>query len=253
MISRLFANRQRIDPLPPEVPAGTRVYAIGDIHGCPRLLRDLHRRITDDSRRRPPARNVVVYLGDYIDRGEDSRGVIDILLDEPLPGFEHVHLRGNHEDSLLGFLDDLLVGPAWLSYGGRETLMSYGVRLPDPVTDQGELRRVQQDLNEKLPDAHRAFLAGLAGAHTEGDYFFVHAGIRPGVPLDRQRLEDLMWIRDDFLRSHLDFGKIVVHGHTVTAQPDLQRNRIGIDTGAFASGRLTCLALEGREWAFIQT
>lgn len=255
MISRLL-GRARSQPRPaaaPEVPQGRRIYAIGDIHGRVDLLRRLHGLIAEDAGRRRAPRNIVVYLGDYIDRGDDSPAVIDLLLDEPLPGFDAVHLKGNHEDSLLRFLEDGGIGPSWMLYGGAETLMSYGIRPPPPAGREGEMERAQQELRARLPERHRLFFAGLKLLHEEGDYLFTHAGVRPGVPLDRQQEDDLLWIRDEFLRSDAEFGKIVVHGHTITERPDVQRNRIGIDTGAFASGRLTALVLEGADWSFLQT
>lgn len=255
MLNRLLAlTRQQAQPgATPEVPPGRRVYAVGDIHGRLDLLRRLHLLVEEDARARPGPLNVLVYLGDYIDRGDASPAVIDLLLDEPLPGFETVHLKGNHEDSLLRFLEDIEVGPAWLLYGGAETLLSYGVRPPRPAGGDRELQRAQREFRTRLPERHRRFLAGLRLTHEEGDYLFAHAGIRPGVPLERQQEADLLWIRDEFLLSDADFGKIVVHGHTITARPDVQRNRIGIDTGAFASGTLTALVLEGTAWSFLHT
>ncbi len=255
MITRLL-GRSRLQPqqaVAPEAPADSRIYAFGDIHGRADLLRRLHALVHDDAYRRQAPRNVAVYLGDYIDRGEDSSAVIDLLLDEPLPGFETITLKGNHEDSLLRFLEDTAIGPAWLLYGGRETLASYGVRPPAPGADERDFERARQELRVRLPERHRRFFAGLKLSHEEGDYLFAHAGVRPGVPLDRQAEDDLLWIRDEFLFSDAEFGKIVVHGHTISERPDVQRNRIGIDTGAFASGRLTCLVLEGTDWAFLQT
>jgi serine/threonine protein phosphatase 1 len=256
MLNRVF-GRLRAAPTPvervaPEVPPGTRVYAVGDIHGRVDLLRQMHELIHLDAYRRQAARNVIVYLGDYIDRGTDSPAVLDLLLDAPLPGFTSVHLKGNHEDSMLRFLVDHAVGSAWLAYGGAATLLSYGVRPPD-ATRREDLVRVQRDLAQRLPERHRRFMAGLTLTHGEGDYFFVHAGVRPSIPLEQQIEEDLLWIRDEFLESEAEYGKIVVHGHTITARPDVQRNRIGIDTGAFASGTLTALVLEGAEWSFLQT
>lgn len=257
MLNRFFPPRPAPDRVPdvapPALPEGVRVYAVGDVHGCAGLLRRLHEAIAADAADRPVARRVIVYLGDYIDRGEESRGVVDLLLQRPLAGFESVYLRGNHEASLLQFLDDTSVGPSWMTYGGAATLLSYGVRPPEPLSAPTELERAQRQLDERLPEDHRRFLAATKLAHVEGNYYFAHAGVRPGVPLDRQEAWDLMWIRDEFLRSTMDFGKIVVHGHTITDQPDVQRNRIGIDTGAFASGRLTCLALEGSSSSFLQT
>jgi serine/threonine protein phosphatase 1 len=253
MVPRLFGSRRRGEATAPAVPPGSRVYAVGDIHGKIELLRDLHYLIHEDAYRRQARRNLVVYLGDYIDRGEASRAVIDLLLETPLPGFQSVHLKGNHEDSLLRFLEDLGVGPAWLVYGGAATLLSYGVRPPQSLGDIEELRRAQRQLAERLPPAHRRFLRDLRLAHEEGDYLFVHAGLRPDVPLEQQSPEDLLWIRDEFLESDAEFGRIVVHGHTITDMPDVRRNRIGIDTGAFATGHLTCLVLEGTDWSFLQT
>jgi serine/threonine protein phosphatase 1 len=253
MMTRLFAGRRAQEGTAPEAPPGTRIYAVGDVHGCAGLLRDLHLLIHEDAYRRQAARNVIVYLGDYVDRGDESRQVIDLLLNEPLPGFERVHLRGNHEDTLLRFLEDTSVGPSWLLYGGAATLWSYGVRPPESTTDAGELRRVQRELAQRLPRDHLVFMDALPTLHAEGDYLFVHAGLRPGVPLAQQSAEDLLWIREEFLQSDAEFGKIVVHGHTISPHPDVRRNRIGIDTGAFASGRLTALVLEGTSWSFIQT
>jgi serine/threonine protein phosphatase 1 len=237
----------------PHAPPGSRIYAIGDIHGRVDLLRQLHRLIHEDAYRRQAPRNVVVYLGDYVDRGDESRAVIDLLLDEPLPAFESVYLKGNHEESVLRFLEDTAVGPPWLFYGGGQTLASYGVRPPAQPLSTSELVRAQRELADRLPARHRRFMVDLILSHEEGDYLFVHAGVRPGVPLDQQMAQDLMWIRDEFLHSDANFGKIVVHGHTIVARPDVQRNRIGIDTGAFASGHLTCLILEGSQLGFLQT
>jgi serine/threonine protein phosphatase 1 len=234
----------------PAVARDARIYAVGDIHGRVDLLRAMNQLIHEDAYARQAARNVVVYLGDYVDRGEASRQVIDCLLDEPLPGFECIHLRGNHEDSMVQFLGDPQIGPAWLSYGGAATLLSYGVK--PPASDR-DFVRVQGELRQALPPPHLDFMRRLALSHVEGDYYFTHAGVRPGIALEAQVPQDLMWIRDEFLSSKADFGKIVVHGHTITEAPEVRRNRIGIDTGAFASGILTCLMLQGEEWSFLQT
>jgi serine/threonine protein phosphatase 1 len=254
MIRRLFPGARGSGAGPaPATPDGTRLYAIGDIHGRADLLRRLHRLIEADAGGRPPARNVVVYLGDYVDRGLESRAVIELLLSAPLPGFECVHLLGNHENFLLRFLEDISVGPNWLTYGGRETLMSYGVKPPLPTVDTAELERAQHDFVACLPAAHLDFLNRLRVSHTEGDYLFVHAGVRPGVALAEQSVEDLLWIRDEFLLSNADFTKMVVHGHTIAAEPEVRRNRIGIDTGAYLTGTLTCLVVEGTDKRFLQT
>ena len=238
---------------PPSPPPGTRVYAVGDIHGRLDLLRDLNLLIHADAARSQAKRKVVVYLGDYIDRGPESRAVVEHLLTRQLPGFECVHLMGNHEDILLRFLKDISVGPNWFAYGGIETLASYGVAPPESLTSIAELERAQRDLAAKLPSAHRHFLRGLRLSHGEGDYFFAHAGIRPGVALERQEQQDMLWIREPFLLSDEPFTKLVVHGHTITNEPQRRANRIGIDTGAYATGRLTSLVAEGTEQAFLQT
>jgi serine/threonine protein phosphatase 1 len=237
----------------PQAPPDSRIYAIGDVHGRADLLRRLHRLIHEDAYRRQAPRNVVVYLGDYVDRGDESPTVLDVLLDEPLPTFESIYLKGNHEESMLRFLDDITVGPAWLFYGGAQTLRSYGVRAPDVPLNNRELVRAQRELAERLPSRHRRFMQDLALTHAEGDFFFAHAGVRPGVRLNQQSEQDLLWIRDEFLLSEENFGKIVVHGHTITERPEVKRNRIGIDTGAFSSGHLTCLVLEGSQLGVLQT
>lgn len=236
----------------PRCPDGTRIYAIGDIHGRDDLLIRLHDRIIDDARTRPISNPIVVYLGDYVDRGPGSSQVIDLLISEPLPGFAGIYLKGNHEDMMLNFLD----GPpalGWLLNGGIATLASYGVTAGRLALYFADLDGVQRDLCAAIPPAHRRFLHGLQMMYTAGDYAFVHAGVRPGVDLAAQKPADLMWIRDKFLLSKKDFGKVIVHGHTIAEKPQVCANRIGIDTGAFASDQLTCLVLEGGDRRFLQT
>jgi serine/threonine protein phosphatase 1 len=253
MLARFFRSTPE-EPSAATVPSGTRVYAIGDVHGRLDLLQDLHQQIRDHAREYPIVRRVVVHIGDYIDRGYQSRQTIDYLLDSPLPGFDMVHLLGNHERTLLEFLDDIAVGPGWLRYGGRETLFSYGIAWDHNLDEAEEaLRRIQTDLRHRLPERHRRFFETLPLTHQEGDYLFVHAGVRPGVPLERQAPDDLLWIRDEFLTSTADHGKVVVHGHSISEEPVLRANRVGIDTGAFATGRLTCLVLEGNQRSFLST
>jgi serine/threonine protein phosphatase 1 len=252
MLGKLLRRRrQSVPAAPPRAPEGSRIYAIGDIHGRADLLRTMHQLIHEDAYERQAARNVVVYLGDYVDRGPASAEVIDILLNEPLPGFEHVHLAGNHEDTLIRFLSDTSVAGLWLEYGGDATLYSYGIK--PPRINPSDLDRAQQEFRESLPDRHFRFMSELKLTHCEGDWFFVHAGVKPGVGLEAQQPQDALWIRGEFLNSDADFGKIVVHGHTVTQEPEVRRNRIGIDTGAFMSGHLTCLIIEGERWSFLQT
>jgi serine/threonine protein phosphatase 1 len=243
-------SRMSVASTPPE----TRVYAVGDIHGRLDLLLRLQKLIAADAARSRSRRRVLVYIGDYIDRGPDSAGVLDLLLDRPLPGFEIVHLLGNHEDTLLQFPDDMTVGPSWLTYGGMQTLASYFIEVsPGSWRDERELQRLQDEVRRRVPRRHVEFMRGLTLTHVEGDYLFVHAGVRPGIPLEQQERDDLLWIRDEFLQSTEDHGRIVVHGHTISEAPDQQPNRIGIDTGAFHTGHLTCLVLDGTSRAFLQT
>lgn len=247
----------RNHPLPPAaVPAGSRVYAVGDVHGCLGLLQRLLDEIGRDLAARRPQRTVLVFLGDYIDRGPQSREVVDLLAagpgEGPLAGTEWVTLRGNHEDFMLEFLADFSIGRAWLGNGGLETVRSYLGSIPDSVS-VSDCPAIQRLLYRSLPPAHLRFLSRLPARHTEGDYMFVHAGVRPGVPLDRQDSYDLMWIRDAFLWSDEDFGRVVVHGHSVVAVPEVRPNRIAIDTGAYRTGRLTCLVLEGTDRRFLST
>jgi serine/threonine protein phosphatase 1 len=232
-----------------KVPDGTCVYAVGDIHGRHDLLGDLQRRIAEDAAGRDARRRVVIYLGDFIDRGPDSRAVIETLATAPLPGFESVHLRGNHETLMLEFLDDVDIAPLWFANGGDNTLESYGVAVGQnaPVED------LQAAFRAALPPAHKAFLDGLALSHVEGGYAFVHAGIRPGIPLAKQEEEDLIWIRDEFLNAKTDHGHVVVHGHSIAWTPEVRSNRIAIDTGAFMSGTLTAVVLDGAAHDFLQT
>jgi serine/threonine protein phosphatase 1 len=227
---------------------------VGDIHGRLDLLQVMIERIRADAATLAEGDACrVLFLGDYIDRGPHSRGVIEYLMAGPLPEFETVFLRGNHESTMLQFLDDLSAGPGWLTYGGVNTLLSYGLRPPVTVPPALRLPTVQQQLRQALPPAHRAFLCGLPAFAMIGTYLFVHAGIRPGIALDRQRDEDMVWIRDEFLTSTLDHGVVVVHGHTIAMQADSLPNRIGIDTGAYATGRLTSVVLEGTSRRFIDT
>lgn len=238
----------------PSVPRGVRIYAVGDIHGRADLLAQLHRQIQEDAATAPErVTKTVVYLGDYVDRGLDSKGVLDLILSDPLVGFDTVYLKGNHEDALLRFLQDNFVGPDWFAIGGNATVLSYGVRIPQGLSTRQRFEHIWTELPNRIPQDHLEFLFGLELMYQAGDYLFVHAGIRPGTPLDRQTPEDLMWIREEFLCSKQDHGVIVVHGHSPRNRPEIQNNRIGIDTGAFATNVLTCLVLEGTTKRFLST
>lgn len=237
----------------PRVPEGTRVYAVGDIHGRSDLLTRLLRAIEEDGAN-GPARRVLVLLGDYVDRGAESRQVLDILLQGMPVGFVVVPLMGNHEDLMLEFLDGDPHGAVWLPNGGLATLKSYGVDvMMGPSISAAVSGSLRQRFADAISDAHVRLLRSLRFFHEEGDYLFVHAGVRPEVPLDRQDPHDLMWIRREFLNWEEPLGRVVVHGHTIREEPELRSNRIGIDTGAYRSERLTALVLEGSERRFIQT
>ncbi|MEE9249807.1 MAG: metallophosphoesterase family protein [Alphaproteobacteria bacterium] len=253
MFSKLFGGTAGARAGAPKVPDGTRVYVVGDVHGRADLLRQLHGQILEHAKAFAGGRKAVVYLGDYVDRGLQSREVIELLLDEPLAGFEAVYLKGNHEQFLLEFLADASIGPTWMFNGGDATLYSYKVGRTGLWSGDEALRRLQADFRANLPERHLEFVRSLDLSHVEGDYLFVHAGIRPGVPFEEQKEFDLLWIREEFLHSQADYGRVVVHGHTIVPDPEIRANRIGVDTGAFASGRLTCLVLEGESRTFLQT
>lgn len=237
----------------PQIPAGIRAYAIGDIHGRADLLDQLMGQIAADRDACNPEHAVLIFLGDYVDRGLNSREVLDYLIGRVPSGFEAHFLLGNHEASVLSFLKDPVGGQAWLDYGGVETLLSYGVRVEHGPKSEDGLGQLCKSFAARLPERHKAFLEGLEPYFELGDFLFVHAGVRPGVPLDKQRPYDLMWIREEFLESTADHGHIVVHGHTPQNEPDLQPNRIGIDTGAYLTGRLTALILEKGHYGFLTT
>ncbi|HEY6336091.1 MAG TPA: metallophosphoesterase family protein [Alphaproteobacteria bacterium] len=253
MIRRLIDPRRHEIQHLAEVPPDTRIYAVGDIHGRADLLERLHAQIAADARASSAARKRIVYLGDYVDRGMQSRQVVDLLLEGPLEGFEAVHLKGNHEEFLLRFLEDAMIGPGWFVNGGEATLYSYGVRAPELSANLGRLEHMHRQFRELLPATHLRFFRNLARLHVEGGYLFVHAGIRPGIAPEAQRDDDILWIREVFLNDGRDHGKIVVHGHTINDEPQVRHNRIGIDTGAYATGVLTALVLEGTDRKFLQT
>jgi serine/threonine protein phosphatase 1 len=233
------------------VPAGRRIYAVGDIHGRLDLLDGLLARIEADDASRREARTELIFLGDLVDRGPDSRGVVERLmaLSETRPVR---FLMGNHEEVFLRALAGDLKALRFLNrIGGRETLLSYGITQEEyRALDYEELMARMQ---RNVPAGHVAFMAAFEKWIEAGDYLFVHAGLRPGVALAEQTMSDLCWIRDDFLKHRDSFGKIVVHGHSITEDIDERPNRIGIDTGAFASGKLTAIGLEGEERWFLAT
>ena len=247
--SNLFGNAPGPTPPTRRVPDGVRVYCVGDIHGRDDLLGEMAERVKADMEGQSFDRVVTVFLGDYVDRGLGSMRVLERLSRSEWPT-PLIALAGNHEEFLLAFLEDDAVLQAWRSLGGLETLYSYGVDISSGRAGR-DFKKVQAEFAARLPERHRHFLKTLTVSTTIGDYFFCHAGVRPGVPLERQDREDLLNIRDPFLFSEAEHGKLVVHGHTPSVVPEIRPNRIGIDTAAYATGCLTCLVLENDDKRFL--
>ncbi len=239
-------------PLPAEpearVPAGQRVYAIGDIHGRLDLFELLLDIIHEDAAARGPADTWLVLLGDLVDRGPDSCGVVERAMQLAEGGKVRV-LAGNHEEMLLGSMADPETLRHFLRHGGKETLFSYGLTFEEYSTSS--LEQLCQRMGELIPQSQVDFMRGMENQIEFGEYLFVHAGIRPGVPLDQQIVPDLRWIRREFLDHADPHSHVVIHGHTIADEPVVRTNRIGIDTGAFASGRLTAIGLEGADRWFL--
>jgi len=226
-------------------------YAIGDIHGRVDLLEVILSAVETDFARSEAARKILIFLGDYVDRGPSSKQVLDRLTGR-LPADTHF-LGGNHEQTFLQFVSDAAVGPTWGEFGGRDTLRSYDVSPPLGRGDTAGWEAARLALLAHLPAAHLEFLRNLESSFTLGDYFFSHAGARPGVELDSQAPEDLLWIRNEFLNDSRRFSHVIVHGHTPSPEVYADERRIGLDTGAFATHVLTALRLEGKRRTFIQT
>jgi serine/threonine protein phosphatase 1 len=239
----LKLSRTKAEIRKPRLPDGIRIYAISDIHGCADLLRQMFTVIDRDLTTIGSMRAIHVFLGDYIDRGPDSRRTIDLLVERGRK-HESVFLKGNHE----AFLFDVLRDPSrlqdWRQYGGLQTLASYGLR-PSLNPDAAEQAELIGQFALTIPPHQRHFFGNLRLRFVCGDFFFVHAGVRPGVALAKQQEQDLLWIREDFLVSDQRFGKYIVHGHTPVRAPDIRPNRVNIDTGAYATGNLTLLTIQG--------
>ncbi|HRP11142.1 MAG TPA: metallophosphoesterase family protein [Terricaulis sp.] len=241
-------------PPPAACPDGRVRYAVGDIHGRADLLEEMLKRLEARAIEdlRPAGEPVVIFLGDYVDRGRESSRVLDLLIEARPAGFERRYLKGNHEQSMLAFLEDPITHRAWLMHGGNETLLSYGVQPPSPLHSKDEdWAAAAAALSEKLPPAHLKFLKDLERYIAVGDYVFAHAGIDPARPLTKQTDRDLFWIRARFLNSRRRGKYRVVHGHTPVDSPYSDRRRVGVDTGAYASGVLTAARLEGPELDFL--
>lgn len=237
---------------PPRAPKGYRAYAVGDVHGRLDLLDQLLGQIEQDVERRPARRNLLVMLGDLIDRGPDSNGVVERMRTYRHDSIKPYFLAGNHEEVLLRLLKgERGILASWLKYGGGECLESYGC---DPSQLDGRSERsALSKVRRAIPEEHARFIAGFADTLSFGDYLFVHAGIRPGVELSLQSQTDLRWIRSPFLEHAGDHGVVVVHGHSISPTVEQRPNRIGIDTGAYRSGVLTALALEGESRWILDT
>jgi serine/threonine protein phosphatase 1 len=227
------------------VPKDICIYAIGDIHGRNDLLIPLLDRIAEDTQKRKVSEFQLVFLGDYVDRGPDSCAVVETILEIKLPKTTVIALNGNHEVSMLSFLDDPLKGKRWLHYGGDATLRSYGITVSACDLEGQDIVEIGERFRQTLPGKHRTFFEGLSESYAVGDYFFAHAGVDPTLSLENQKEEDLLWIRDNFLLHEQAYEKVIIHGHSITPSPEFKSNRIGIDTGAFYSDKLTCLVLEG--------
>lgn len=243
-------GQQHLDE--PAGARGRRAYVVGDVHGRLDLLDQLLEKIHADVAGRHPLETLLVFVGDLIDRGPSSRQVVERLRTYRHEGVRTVFLLGNHEEVLLRILDgDATLIPSWLRFGGAQCLESYGV---DPLLlaalpDDAAINKVRR----AVPSEHAEFLKSFVDTCRFGDYLFVHAGIRPGVPVNEQRQTDLRWIREPFLSDDTAHGCIVVHGHSISSEIEERPNRIGIDTGAFASGVLTALAIEGTDRWYLDT
>lgn len=253
MFHKLFSRRKPALAAAPST-GGRLVYAVGDIHGRLDLLDLLMESVAADvAAMKPAERPILVFLGDYVDRGPESAGVITRILKIAKAGaFEVRALKGNHEEALLQFLADPSFGQTWTDYGGAATLVSYGVTPPLTRLDPDAWEQARVAFDAALPAAHRRFYETLELTVEVGDFLFVHAGLRPGVPIADQTERDLLWIRGEFLNSDSTFGKMVVHGHTPTEEPQIMTNRMGLDTGAYATGVLTAARLTDAGYGLIQ-
>ena len=233
----------------PTLAERERLYVIGDIHGHSALLERMIDEICRDLKAAPVESCLSVTIGDYVDRGPNSRAVIDRLVQNPFPT-EFIALRGNHDELFQGFMINPAIAADWRRFGALETLHSYGVNIRDLMKGQ-KYELAAEALRAALPAAHLEFLTSLRPSLTVGRYFLCHAGVRPGIPLEQQCTDDLLWIREPFLKSKADFGKIIVHGHTPVQKPEVFPNRINVDTGAYMTGQLTCAVLEREHIRFL--
>jgi serine/threonine protein phosphatase 1 len=252
-LQRLMPGSDRAAPS--RAPEGLALYVIGDIHGRADLLHSLLRKIAfDAARHEEHATRELVFLGDYVDRGPDSRRVIDLILATAAESdfWRVTALKGNHEQALVQFQSEPELWPMWQGFGARDTLLSYGVSPPAAGSGPDDWSRASRALNTALPEGHRRFLESLELVAERGDYLCAHAGVRPGSPLDQQTEQDLLWIRDEFLRNERRLQKVIVHGHTPAEEAYVGPHRIGLDTGAYATSVLTAIKLKGDSRMLIQ-
>ena len=246
-----------VSPVAGAAPPGMRLYAIGDVHGRDDLLNDLLGRVREDARNLPQeSERVAVFLGDYVDRGHHSKAVIDILSGDPLPGFKTVFLKGNHEQAMIDFLDAPTDNVQWMEIGGAATVLSYGVRVAKDVPVADRCGHIARLLKEALPPEHKAFLRDLKLATVLGDYVFAHTAIDPDGDIESLRHQDMFHPSENRTikaSSSSSSNRIVVHGHMADNSPVNESKRICIDTGAYATGTLTCVVLEGDKRRFLST
>ena len=232
------------------VSSGLRIYAVGDIHGCLAELDSLLAMIDADLDQHPVPLHKLIFLGDYVDRGPQNRAVVERLIELQNSSRDCIFIKGNHDEKFAVFLEEPeLIGKSFLDWGGDATIRDYGVN----VRMHHSLKKISRRFRENVPESHVKFLKSLKTSHVEDDYFFCHAGVRPGVPLEKQSAHDLIWIRNDFIHHDEPFDKVIVHGHTIVDAPDVRSNRINVDTCCYGSGTLTSLVLEGSDYRFLQT
>ncbi len=252
VFKRLFGLKQDQAPRRWHVPAGQRIYAIGDIHGRLDLLEQLLGKIEADDHARGPLETKLIFLGDLVDRGPESRGVVEKVMSLCAESANVSCLTGNHEELLLlAYGGDSRAAGLFNRVGGRETMMSYGVSASDYA--EADLEALSVLVKQHIPNEHIDFLRACGDWVEVGDYLFVHAGIRPGNALEEQEISDLRWIRREFTDFKGAHSHMIIHGHTITEEVDVPGNRIGIDTGAYATGRLTAIGLEGEAQWFLET
>jgi len=237
LLTRIFGRETSERPSYPGIPEGVAVYVIGDVHGCLDPLKRTLAAIDRDVAETRPSHAAEIFLGDYVDRGPDSAGVLELLSHRGATR-PAIFIKGNHDAMMVEFAQGERTLAEWLPYGGAETLRSYGATREMIASDA-------QELPALITPRHVDFLSRCEYSFEVEGYLFAHAGVRPGVALHNQSPQDLMWIRDEFLNHRGDFGAVVVHGHTPVEAPEFRGNRIGIDTGCYMTGRLTCLRIDG--------